>query len=255
MRPERIATILLTGALLAGCGTLPSGPQGTPASKAADAARIHVQLGQRYLEQGKLDVALEKLQKAIQYDPGYVDAHTVIAVLYDRIGDTEKAEKHYRRATELTPKAGAVNNNYGGFLCRHGRYEQAEKHFQRAIADPFYKTPDVALANAGTCQIQAGHPDAAEAALRRALEINSNNGDALFQLAAILHRKQDDFHARAFIQRFEGLGQVTADALLLGRQIELALGNTSAAEDYARRLRQQFPDSEQVRTLDSSNPP
>ena len=49
---------------------------------------MHTELGQQYMQQGKLEIALENLNKALSFDPGYVDAHTVIAVLYERIGDT-----------------------------------------------------------------------------------------------------------------------------------------------------------------------
>ncbi len=69
-----------------------------------DAARVRVELGQRYMEQGKMELALENLQKALEYDPNYVDAHTVIAVLYERLGKAKDAGVHYARAAELAPK-------------------------------------------------------------------------------------------------------------------------------------------------------
>jgi len=71
----------------------------------------------------------------------------------------------------------------------------------------------------------------------------------------VLYDKNDFFKARAFIQRFDALGQPSPDALLLARNIEVKLGNNSAAHDYAQRLREQFPDASQTHSLDAASTP
>ncbi len=63
------------------------------ATEKAEAARVHTELGQKYMQQGNLKTALEDLNKALSYDPDYVDAHTVLGVLYERIGDAKQAEE------------------------------------------------------------------------------------------------------------------------------------------------------------------
>jgi type IV pilus assembly protein PilF len=241
--------------LILGLGACASAaPRSKASEKARSAAEVHVALGQRYLQQGKLELALEKLEKALKFDSSYVDAHTVIAVLYERINDQKQAAEHYRRAVELAPRNGAVNNNYGAFLCRAGKLDEAAVRFSTAVADPFYRTPDVAYANSGTCFQQAGKFDRAEQDFRRAVEINPNNSEALFHLAGVLFRKNDFLRARAFLQRFEALGAPSADALLLGFNIETSLGNAREANEYARRLRNEFPDSPQRQKLEPSTP-
>lgn len=254
MRRERVlARILLAAAAsaLAACGS--GGVGGVKKEGAAtqkqEAARTRTDLGQKYLQQGKLEVALENLNKALEYDPGYVDAHTVIAVLYETINEPSKAAEHYRRATELKPKGGGEANNYGWYLCRQGRYDEAQTYFDRALADPFYQTPAVALTNSGTCFLKAGKRQEAEQRLRLALDRNPNDGETLIQLASVLYEKGEYFKARAFMQRFEATSQPRPDALMLGRNIELRLGNAPAASDYTRRLLQGFPESEQARSL------
>ena len=129
-------------------------------SERAEAARVHTELGQKYMQQGKLEIALDNLNKALAYDPDYANAHTVIAVLYERIGDVKQAEEHYRRAAQIKSKGGNELNNYGVFLCKIGRYQEATGYFDRAVADPFYRTPEVALTNAGTCLLKAAAPSA-----------------------------------------------------------------------------------------------
>ncbi|HEX5306434.1 MAG TPA: type IV pilus biogenesis/stability protein PilW [Dyella sp.] len=263
MRVDRWGGVVLC-ALLAGCVTVSgnrSGGEGsseqslphtTKAQDAEEAARIHTELGQHYLERGDLQTALEKLTKALHFDDDYAPAHTVIAVVYERINDLPNAELHYRRAVELEPRKGGPNNNLGTFLCRTGKPQEAEPYFRKAVADPFYKTPDVALTNAGICQLKSNNPAAAETAFRDALQQNPKNADTLFQLANLLYQSGDAFHARAFLQRFDALGRPSPDACRLGYLIESRLGNTDAAQMYRQRLLSQFPDSDQARNIDQS---
>jgi type IV pilus assembly protein PilF len=262
MRFDR-ALIFSLVVLLAGCVTTHSDsnslgknmPQSTKAEDAEDAARIHTELGQRYLANGDLQTALEKLTMALQFDPNYAPAHTVIAVVYERIKQPAEAELHYRKAVALDPTKGDTNNNLGQFLCSTGRYAEANVYFQKAVADPFSHSADIALTNEGLCQQRAGDAAGAEASFRDAIARNPNNAQALFQLANALYLHNDAFRARAFIQRFDALGQPSAGALKLGYDIETRLGNPEGALNYSKRLRSQFPDSEQARALTTTASP
>ena len=246
--------------VLTGCmtshegGTRDSLPHESAAEQQKNAAQVHTELGQRYLRRGQLETALDKLKKALNFDPDYVPAHTVIAVLYERIGKLGLAEQHYRRAVELDPDKGDTNNNLGQFLCKIGKVDESLKYFSRAVADPFYQTPAAAYLNAGTCLLKVGQPDKAIAQLRSALKLEPNNADALYQMANALAQQKDYFHARAFIQRFESLGQPRPESLMLGYQIETGLGEREVA-GIARKLRSQFPDSEQARSLGNKHSP
>lgn len=261
MRLERWMGAALALAL-AGCvtttteeGSLGRVPHTSRSQEAQDAARVHTELGQQYMANGDLKTALEKLNKALQFDENYAPAHTVMAVLDERINRPEQAEQHYRRAVQLEPDKGMPNNNLGAFLCRIGKGAEALRYFDTALKDPFYQTPDVALTNKGICQLRMNDLAGAQASLRKALEANPNNGDALLHLAKALYLNNDAFRARAFIQRFDALGQPSADALKLGHDIETRLGNTDAAQTYRRRLQSQFPDSDQAHALDAPASP
>jgi type IV pilus assembly protein PilF len=260
MRLERWVGAALALAL-AGCVTNTDGdfggklPQASRGQEAEDAARIHTELGQQYMANGDLQTAMEKLTKALQFDKDYAPAHTVMAVLDERINRPEEAELHYRRAVQLEPDKGGPNNNLGTFLCRIGKGSEAIGFFRKALKDPFYKTPDVALTNEGICQLRMNDRAGAEESLRKALEANPRNGEALLQVANLLYLNNDAFRARAFIQRFDALGQPSAVALKLGYDIETRLGNMDAAQTYRRRLQGQFPDSEQAHAIDTPASP
>jgi len=253
MRLERWGLLAALAFACAGCVGNGSGlKQATAADDREKGAEVHTELGQRYMERGDLKGALEKLQKALQFNPKYAPAHTVIAVLYEKINDPVNAELHYRKAVEFDPKSGSTNNNLAAFLCKQGRAADARPYFDRALADPFYATPDLAMTNAGICLLQSSDTAAAEGYFRKAVERNPNNATALYQMARVLYLKNDAFRARAFLQRYEALGSPDPEALKLGHDIELRLGNGEGAQDYAKRLRNAFPDSEPAHALEAT---
>lgn len=213
------------------------------------AASTQVQLARGYMEKGKLEIALGRINRALELDSGLVEAHTVAAVIKQRIGRNDEAADHFRRAVELEPDNGDLLNNYGTILHKLGRYDDAISHFERALEKPFYRTPAAALSNAGASAEKQGRSDLAETYYRRALERDTNYPDALFRLSRIMLNADQPLKARAFLQRLEVRTQAVPEMLLLGYQIECAMGDTDTAQTYARNLRNRFPDSEQSRAL------
>lgn len=214
-----------------------------------DAARTHTELAQRYMRQGRLKAALKKLQIAVKFDHDYAPAHTLLAVLYERIGELDKAGAQYRRALDLEPKDGSANNNYGAFLCKKGEHKKSLAYFHKALADPFYQTPDRAWSNAGICAMKIPDDAMAIADFRKALKINPKNADALYRLAAIFYKKNDAFRASAFLQRFDALQHPSPQSLALGYRIATRLGDAEGARTYLEKLQSKFPDSEQAQSL------
>ena len=74
--------------------------------------------------------------------------------------------------------------------------------------------------------------------------------ETFVQLAGVAHDRGNHLQARAFIERFLATAPATADALLLGHQIEKALNDNAAAAVFSERLRKEFPGSVQLRVLD-----
>ena len=79
-------------------------------------AESNWKLGVGYYQQGKVEAALEKLQKALKARPDYSPAHSSIALVYQRLGKNDKAREHYETALELEPSNGNIHNNFATFI-------------------------------------------------------------------------------------------------------------------------------------------
>jgi type IV pilus assembly protein PilF len=114
----RISTIVILGLLLSSCAMVPVGP-----TRDEKASKINVQLGVGYYQQGNLELANEKLLKALDQDPESSQAHFAYAVLQHRFLHKEKAEEHFRKAIDLNPENSEALSNFGAFLCIYNRVE------------------------------------------------------------------------------------------------------------------------------------
>ena len=213
------------------------------AAATGGAAVANLNLGAAYLRQGRLTLALERLDRALDHDPRLAEAHSTIAMVYDRLGDIDEARDHHRRAVRLAPNDPATANSFGVFLCRHERWSDAEPLFLRAAGNPHYHTPEVALTNAGICARDAGDGAKAEQYLRDALARNPIYADGLFNLAALAFANSELDEARRFLGRHFESAPDSAEAAWLCYRVETGLGNRDNARRCASRLSEQFPES------------
>jgi type IV pilus assembly protein PilF len=176
-------------------------------------------------------------------------AHTTLALTYEQLGNNRLALQHYDEAVRVDPKNTYSLNAYAGYLCRQRRFDDAEKQFNRALKIPENDNRHVVMTNAGACMTQKPDYERAEKYFRDALQERSTYGEALLQLAALKHKTGENFHARAFLQRFLERNKSSAAALYLGIQIENDLGDDRAGSDYANQLLRDFPNSPEARRV------
>ena len=214
------------------------------------AALLNVQLAISYIEREQYGVAQEKLDKAIEQDPENVDAYTSMAYLKRKVNEFEQAENYYLEALEIKSTNPNIHNNYGGLLCQMGRYDDALEEIKLAYEDPFYETPYLAYANAGICLLDKGDYKQAEKMLRKALRDQPNYAGALIAMAEIGIKMEKYLMARAYIQRYHAIVQPSAESLWLQIQSEKALGAQEHYIKYARKLLNDFPDSDEAGMLE-----
>lgn len=246
-----VVTMVLS--LLAGCAA--TGNTGSSIdSRRAEASRLNTELGAGYMRRGSYELALQKLEKALQYDDKNVVALSTLGLLHEQLGDANEAEKYHEKAIKAKPDDASAHNNYGTFLCNTGQYRASEEHFLKAASNVFYQTPEVALTNAGRCVARIPDWAAAEQHLRDAIQFLPDYPIALYSLSEIKYQQQDFLSARAFLQRYEAGAPQSAASLLLGYRIEQSLSRPEQAAEYARQLQQQFPNTAQATEVDNDEP-
>ena len=237
---------VLAALLLAGCV---SSKAQQKAAKQREAATYNVQLGVAYMNQGDLARAKEKLDRAYSQDPDNPDVRSALAMLYERMGEKDKADAEFRAALRLSPKDPNVINNYAVYLCQVGRTDEGVKRFLEAARNPLYKTPEVAYTNAGVCLRVAKRDDEAQQDFSRALQINPNYSEAAFQLAVLQFDRGQLPAARSQIDGYLASHEATPDLLLLGVRVARAQGDRAGSIGYARRLQRDFAGSDQAKAL------
>ena len=241
--------LILLFFLVAACSSDPvrERKQGNP----KEAAKMNVQMASGYIQRGQLEVAKDKLTKAIEQDPTYIPGLTTMAVLMEMVNELDKAEDYYQDALDVDGRNPDLHNNYGQFLCKRNKFETALKHFDIAVNDPFYLTPEITYANIGFCLMQGDKPDfkKAEVNLRKAIKINPKMASALLSMGELGIKTKQYLMARAYMQRYHEVDRKTANSLWLQIQAEKALGDKKYYLALSRELLDHFPDSPEADLL------
>lgn len=242
MRRPGLAAILPALLLLAACA-------GTPMQGDVDpqkSAELNAELGLRYMLNGKNELALQKLERALEYDPDSAQAHHYLGELYRRLEKPELARDHYRAAIGADPKYSAARNNYAAFLCSEGDAREGERQFLKVLDNPVYERPEAVYENLALCMRRAGEPAKAESYFRQALDIDPGLPQSLFAMAELQFEQGDHLSARAHLQRYQEVARHTPRSLWLGVRIEQALGDKDAVASYGMLLEGEFPESDQA---------
>jgi type IV pilus assembly protein PilF len=256
---RRVITVALPAvfALIAGCmiPVSPSDPaysrQAGQESNTQSRARIRTELSAGYYASGQYDVALEELNGALKDDPGYGPAYGMLGLVYSELHDDTQAERYFRRAIELNQQDPEVRNNYGWFLCQRGREVLSLVQFEMAIRNPFYRTPDMAMVNAGRCASKIGDRKGAENYFQQALTVAPGNPVAHYLLTDLAYKAGDFQLARTRMRGVMASAAPSPEGLLLGVCIERKLGNQPDEASYVFQLRQRFPNAKEVKLIDS----
>jgi type IV pilus assembly protein PilF len=245
----RIFKLLLSSAFLFGltaCAT-------TDDTKTVEgnAADIYLQLGVRYLNLNKLEIARENLQHAIRLDSKNAQAFNALAFLDEKLNKIDEARSHYQTAIALMPDDLGVKNNYGRFLCEQGEAEKGMALLTTATTDGLNERPWLAMTNLGRCYMQLAQYQEAEAYFEQALQLNSNYAPALLEMQKVNYQQGNFSVAKVYLNRYAQVSEHTPESLLIAAQIEGASGNAGMAKHYQTLLLTKFPLSAEAKRFKS----
>jgi len=249
-------TVLLA-VLVAGCASKPgTAPQVVPPptpqaqeTPAPQRAQIHAELAAGYYERGQMDVALQELGEAVKLDPSNAKIYNVYGLVYAMLSQDRDAEVNFRRALEISPNDSEIRHNWGWYLCTRGRARESIGEFDLAVRNPLYRSPEVALTNAGKCAASIGESKRAEDYYRRALAVAPANVVAAYNLSLLVYKEARLDEARLAIRPIMQQNSPPAEALYLGMCIERKLGDRQAEASYASQLRNRYPGAAETKAI------
>ena len=212
---------------------------------------IYLQLGVRYLNLNKLEIAKENLQHAIRLDSKNAQAFNALAFLDEKLNKIDDARTHYQTAISLIPDDLGVKNNYGRFLCEQGETEKGMALLITATTDGLNERPWLAMTNLGRCYMQLAKYQDAETYFAQALQLNNAYTPALLEMQKVNYQQGNFELAKIYLQRYNEASEPTPESLLIASQIEGALGNVAMAKHYQILLLTKFPLSAEAKRFKS----
>ena len=248
MKTSPASGLLIALLLLTAISACSSNGQLEPSSK-RKAADSQAKLGVAYLQKNRLQLAKDHLEKALKRDRNSPVVQHYYALLQERLGNDAEAQKYFRAALQNDADNAELLNNYGTFLCKTGEVNQAESLFVRAANDPLYRTPELALENAGICLKKKGDYEKSASYFEQALAKRAQLPSALYHMAELFYLEKQNAKAQAYLYRYNELSPQTAETLLLCYKIHSSLGETAQADKCANQLLADFSQSPQAKEL------
>ena len=243
---KSVPSLTLCGVLLAGCISTTTGSAPREVNE-PEAAELNYQLGARYYQNGRYELARDRLLLSVKLDPDRAVAYSTLALTYEALGNLRLATQNYEKAVQVAPRNFEVRNTYAVFLCNQRNFEGAAENFEKSARHPENDNAEVTLTNAGVCLVQKPDLAKAEEFFRQALQVRADYGEALLQMCLLKYQMEDYLGARAFLQRYMSANKNTAGVLYLGSKIESKIGDERAQQDYVEQLLRDFPQSPEAR--------
>ncbi len=209
-------------------------------------ARVRLQLGAGYFEQGQNTVALDEAKQAIAIDPTFVAAYNLRGLIYMQLNEMKLAEESFQQGLRVNPRDPDTLHNFAWMRCQEGRYTDAYQFFGRALEVPNYAGASRSLMALGLCQLKAGQHAEAESSFVKAFELDPSNPVTNYNLAVLLHKRGETERARYYVRRVNSSEFFNAESLWLGIKIENRLQNRESARQLGEQLRRRFPESREA---------
>ena len=181
-------------------------------------------LGSYAMARGLIEQALSGYRRAIEFQPGFAQAHNNLGSLLLRMGSIPEAISAYREAIRIDPDYAEAHFNLGIAYNRQGRAPDAVYAYQQAIR----ARPDFVLAylNLARTYQQRGAPEEAKTAYQKAMEMDPTRSEAYLGLAVVLAQS----------------GEVEQAIQITGELLERD-GDDPRARELDRQLRQMRTES------------
>jgi tetratricopeptide (TPR) repeat protein len=215
----------------------------------ANLAAVQMTSGMIHAAQGKSDIGMEELEKAVNLDPKSADAHGLLANAYRKQWRTEDAKKEFQQAMDLDDESWRWPYLMGAMQIDTGDFTGAEK----SLKDALEKTSENArvLYNLGLVYLKQSRLDEAQKALQQSVDLDPR-ADPIMALGQVFYRKSDFANAIVWYKRATDVAPNQFDSWGNLAEAYAADGKheTEAAEAYKKAV--VLAEEEKKRTPDDA---
>jgi type IV pilus assembly protein PilF len=224
-----------------------------PPDSVRQRASRRLALATAYFEQGQSAVAQEEVRAALEIDPNYAEAFSLLGLIHQRANAVALAEQSFEHALQLASvptvrsnELASVQHNYGWFLCQQNNFARAQTQFARAVSQPSYPGAAKTWTATALCQLRAGQRIEAHNSFVQALLLDPQNALVRYQLSMLDWQDNQLQRARTTLLPLNASAQASPESLWLGIQLARALAQTSEMQQLAQQLTQRHPQSPQA---------
>ncbi|HNX90513.1 MAG TPA: tetratricopeptide repeat protein [Candidatus Omnitrophota bacterium] len=161
--------------------------------------RNYSNLARVYLKEGNIPKGLELYKKAIEIDPGYVNAHYNLGVTYNMMGNKEEALRSCENAVKYDPYCTHAYNIMGIIYWSMGKREDAVTAYTKALMTS--PSNILAMNNLAGAYFQMGKRDQALEYEQKAIALNPDHPDAYANLGYMYNEMGKNEEAVAYIKK------------------------------------------------------
>ena len=135
-------------------------------------------------KKNNLQIAKKLYKETLKSSPYYEGVHSNLGILYNQLGEHQKAMNCYEKAIKIQPNNSAAYNNLGNTLKELGEYQKAISSYEKAIqintnyTDAYY--------NLGIILSELGEYQKAMSSYEKVIQINPNYANAYYNLGNTL---------------------------------------------------------------------
>ena len=191
--------------LLSACVTRTINSDGSIQSTVIDKNKLsdtYIDLAIEYQQHNAPQVALERANLAVSTKDDNPKAYMIRAMIYQQLGQYDKAEQDFKKALWLDSKYSEDNVNYAVFLCDQKRYSEALYNFSQALDNPLYYTPEIGYYSRGNCYAKQDSFESANRDYLAALNYKSPPQDTYIALSRLQFNHQNYQLANYYLNRY-----------------------------------------------------
>ncbi|MEA3420637.1 MAG: tetratricopeptide repeat protein [Acidobacteriota bacterium] len=154
--------------------------------------RYQCNLGLVYLNNGKVDLAIDYFNKSLSLLPNYELALNAMGIAYSMKGNFEESAKYYEKCLKVNPSLTETHNYLGTAYQQMGFLDKAEEQFQQAAGNINYKSRELPYYNLARLYFLQDKPKKALEYIEKSLALNNTLVMAL-NLKGLINDKLENY--------------------------------------------------------------